>query len=445
MKRFWVLLSWLLLAGVTAVHGDDAVTSDAVVKFKIMGTDYPVSNLAMSEDGNWLAVLHQDANRIGIVDVRTGEIKKEFPCRQPSFALWRGGKLIVANRRSGSISVYSTATWELLDRIPVGGNDLFYLTAPEKEHFQSLVLVRSSKANFNSQMGIHLVDLATGKSQLLYDNQIESFAVDHAGKSVVFFQRGSGVCSYEDYLQGKKEKSWIRGNVTGAPCDWFMRQIGDSSLWIYSNIEIYAGCGSTICSIEPLAPTGYSRRSFILPDQNGAYCYAVDDGILNVLSPEAGCAVVASQKFALPGKSQALLNDYPANLTHFSYAVHHNDDLYVFLLKVPVTDLSSPTLYHAVFRGILASANKGGCLPSLPAIAFVGTPVSARIFKETVTDAAIVNAPDGAVVTPEGVLKWTPQQAGIGHFKIRATIGGVVVFKRFSIEVIVKAPAKESN
>ena len=441
MKCFLALLPWMLLAAWAVAYGDDLGPLGITPEFQILGTDYPVSNLAMSEDGNWLIVIHEETNMISVVDTRTGAVIKEFRCQKPSFALCRGGKLFVTNRRQGSVSVYSMATWEMLDKIPVGGNDVFYLAAPAEEHFHNLIFVKNRrKAAVVDQKEVYLVDTTTGTSRLLYANDAEDFTVDHAGKTVVFSRYCSGVCDYEDYLQGRKEKSLQKKNIPNLPLCRIMRQIGDSPFWVYSSFAIHENFYNTICSGTPLAPAGDIKGLLILPDQKGAYAYVINETLFNVLKPQAGFSIVASQKIALPEELKGALYDYE-NTVYLSHAVRHDGDVHMFLLKLAKPISPSTALYHVVFRGILAGA--GSAAGGLPEKVVVGTPVSARIFKETVKDATIVNAPDGTIVTPEGILKWTPGQPGICNFKIRATVGGNVVFQRFSIDVVAPAPVKE--
>ena len=412
---------------------------EAVVQFDLLPTDYPVSNIAMSEDGSQLIVLHDEAGVISIIDTETGTVKKEICSGKPCFALCRGGKAYVSSHGNRCISVYSIDSWEILDKIPVDSSNVFYLSAPQGEYFNNVIMAKcKSKSNYSDPMEVHLVDTANGKSKLVYPSHDDNFTVDYTGTTVIFSRNFStGVCSYADYIQGMMSKSLKTAKLEISWNNVYMRQIGRTPFWTSSTLR-HEQLSESLYSGIPLTPIGEVKGNFILPDQEGTYVYVMDDALFKVINPGVGASIIASRRVAIPKELQTLPYAYDGQ-AFFSYAVRLHGDVHVFLLKEPRGNSLTPALYHAVFRGIFTAAEKEGFIPEK---VVAGTAVVCQVFTETVKDATIVNAPENAVITGEGALKWTPETPGTYAFKIRATVAGKSVFKRFAIEVVAKEPRK---
>ncbi len=108
--------------------GDDL--EEAVVEFKVLATDEPVSTMALTEDGLYLIMAHQAADMVSVYDVKAGKTVKSVDVSAPPAILCRGDEVYVANGGKGTITVLDAKKdWKPMRKIAIERTNIVHLSA----------------------------------------------------------------------------------------------------------------------------------------------------------------------------------------------------------------------------------------------------------------------------------------------------------------------------
>jgi DNA-binding beta-propeller fold protein YncE len=122
-------------------------------------TEDIATSMAMTEDGKFLVVGHENAGKVSFWDVPNRKIAKSVACKSPGHIICRGGKVFVANYGEGTITVIDPAkNWLVADQVQIGEPGVYYLSAPGGEGFRGIVY-----ATCDGEMDPRLVEVNIAK------------------------------------------------------------------------------------------------------------------------------------------------------------------------------------------------------------------------------------------------------------------------------------------
>lgn len=109
-------------------------------EFGKLGAAGSVDNLALREDGRYLALAEESNDTVEVWDVAKNASVAKLKTPDPRFLLWRGGTLFVANYEQGTISTFAADNLRPGPTIPAGAKRVCYLSAPEGKAFNAMLL-----------------------------------------------------------------------------------------------------------------------------------------------------------------------------------------------------------------------------------------------------------------------------------------------------------------
>jgi serine protease Do len=293
----------------------------------------PATTLEMTEDGLFVLVAHEAADKLTVYDVKAGKVLKTVSCPAPRHILCRGGKAYVANFGKGTISVLDPAKdWAPANQVLAGDKEIYYLSAPGGKYFRGQILACCG-ASDGQKPRAFVVDVAKDQATEItgghYAGGVSTFSFD--GESVVqqhnFGGSPSGlVASFQasEYIAPKGFAKSVRGEHEVAP---FLYQVREGAFWFgYSGI--YGG-------IPPRKRTG-KPGDLVLADYTRSMVYVLNKGELTAYQLNAALPVAGSARIEVRDESRrenyALwVSKYPRSVFHHPVAATHGATTSLFV------------------------------------------------------------------------------------------------------------------
>ncbi len=245
-----LLLAPFVLA--TAVAGDE---------LKFVSLEHTAYAAEATEDGRFLVIAYQDANKISIFDIKKAEVVRTIHVIEPSAVVSRGQRLFVANYKKGSIlELRQDRDWEIYEEFLVGDGWICHLSAARGKFFDGRLIIaidRWGKGRF-----IKAVDTKKDAWKVLVSNPRDSIGaeLDYRGKSIFVF--GTNFVTYDP----KNGRQTLRRSGIKNDRGKVARQSPTSELW-YSGYNVLSPNLS-------LAHGGASRKTMgCFPDQTKPIFY----------------------------------------------------------------------------------------------------------------------------------------------------------------------------
>ncbi|MCE9554544.1 MAG: hypothetical protein K8T91_14385 [Planctomycetes bacterium] len=438
-------------------------TGFATEEFQILPVTSEVKHMTASEDCRYLAVLHPGEDALTILDFKTQEIVKELKTNRPTWAIFRGDRLIVANGGAATLSIFAPSkNWELLDEVKVGRPEPELLAAPQGKNFNNFVLVYCA-GDRRYNMPVMLVNIAKDKFVELSNGWTSSVSVDFAGRNY-FAQGGTGspsraiggVGDFKALTKGK-QIGVAGGHGENMP---LVYQVADGPFWFG---------GRQVAKGIPPRLVGDALGEIVVPDRMAAVCYGVNKDKLTCYALNASLSKIESREITIPEKfgrlHKGINGNDAAGTDHMQVAATVDGKLYCYLW-----DYGSKTVYFSKMDGFKAPApssavaskskrpgsteasktagsatkvGEEGAIASnaeaLPKKIEVGKQLSYRLLAEQREGSyRLVNGPATIQISNRGMLTWTPSKEDVGpqDIKVRVVIGGTATFVRLETEVV---------
>jgi serine protease Do len=404
-------------------------------EFTAIPTKPLVTCFVLSEDGHWLALAQPGKNQVAIWDVAKRKIVHAIECPTPTWMVWRGEELYVANGDKASISVFHEGSWAPDDVIQIG-EAITYLSAPHGKHFADQIFAAGDQH-------VLLVDVHRDTHRILADSHLtDVLTVSADGTTALTYvpyacQDLFKLHTLPDFLT-HFELPWP---VHGPRARGLIEQCQDGEFWVGDD-GAYAGKMPTLvlggdqeidsklkrfAIMDTLAPRIY----IVSIDRIDAY--AMKPGLphfgtwLNVDCPllvdRAQPAENLAHGFRPPG--QAVTS---GGTTTFFLPREEEDDHWA-------------TVVTSVFTVSLPADPD---IIDLPTVATVGQAVSGRVScGDSAGTCTILTGPSSVRVDDHGRITWTPTRDELGSqtIKVRAVFHGKTSFNTFTTEVVAVAPA----
>ncbi len=436
------------------------------VVFQPVSLDEPATSFEMSEDGNFLIITHQAANRVSVYDTQAGKVLKTMSTEAPRAVICRNGHAYVANFGKGTISVFSQARqWARSNELQVDKAEIMYLSAAGGRNFQNELLVTCHPG------GVFLVDVKKDRCQPLIDKAMATVSDD--GKLVFtqdsFNQSPSGLISawpYAEFLTRQRGAPMFQGGIQQTP---FVYQVHPGGYWLCENM-VFGGV--------PIGQVRDNTGGLLIPDYAQKVVYNLTPDVITSHRLNTSFEEFAKRKVELPAeikKDFSRLNhliyrrrdyllDHPAALTRGKTL-----DLYVLDIKqgnlltartaafaepsaaAPEEPLVASTSATAPGSPGTPSASSelsrpepsgssAKWLEDFPRYAIEGRPFAFALPAD-IGKVELMDGPTGMKLSPDRRLVWTPtpQQLGPHELKIGIEQDGQSSFERPSVEVVDQA------
>jgi S1-C subfamily serine protease len=329
-------------------------TDDDDVVFREVSLDHSVTDLALSDDGLWLAIAHQFGDSITVFDVLNQRVAKTFHADAPRDVAFQGDRLFVANYGMGTVGVHSVADgWTLTDQLRVPSKNIVYISIPQAgENRNSLLVTCHGEGREGSYQDCHnyIVDVSRDRSERVSDRSllvasrdgryiraVDSFGLSNAGSF-----RGY---SWSDYIDNEAEaKSLFACNVTDAT---FVAESIKRGWWV-SPTHIYSG--------SPLKPLNKKPYKLAIADASVPLMYVVDEDVVRAVQLNTSLSEIDAKRVQFPFETK-----------HFASATNWRERTREYLLDLPcaVTHDSKLHLFFvSVKDGKLYSARTSAFAPS---------------------------------------------------------------------------------
>ena len=311
--------------GQTEVVADD-VTPNSDVVFEPLELDDPVTFMEMSADGRRLFLTHQAENAVSIYDVQEERVVEVLETPSPRNALWRDGQLIVADKISGTISVFSEAKdWQAIKQFKIPKESIVHLAAPKGKAFKNEIVVTchgsGTSASYRDSM-IFVANTKTGSFKPISKSALGGVSYD--GRFMIVqgsfnLSPGGGITGY-DYREFVDNSSNSRQLFKGWHSTMsFVYQV-HSGGYLIGRDTVYGGV--------PLTQLDGDYGELIVPDVTQKVLYFLSEDIvqarkLNTALSEAGTRAVkypsqfdeSDKLFHNWSHSRNYLLDHPAATT----------------------------------------------------------------------------------------------------------------------------------
>lgn len=432
----------------SAAEIETAAVGDAGI-FDVIATDHVVYTMALTEDGRYLVIAHDDANLLTIWDVAVGKVIANVATPTPQALLCRGDEVFVGSRTSPMIRVYSQKDWKPSNELSVGKSGVYLLSAAGGKNFKGQLFVSCGNESGGE---VVLID-AERDARRGITNKYLLACVSWDGDTILstnHFSVGFAGFSFRDFVDGRNNRNGPERVVETRDAPHYLYQVGDG-YWFGDN-KVMGG--------KPLEPILESRDQIIVPDKSGklVYCIGKEQLVakgLNTAFPQYGSrpvvwpaevrdrfdAVLASER-----RRDKRIYDAPLAATidgQLHLFVIDNKKKCVLTANVPAyptATLSGGDVANA--PATVDPLNRKGW----PATVTVGTKIRHRVSNDPASvKLTLVGRPPGAKFEKDGYLEWTASDADEGEqtFKFRAEQAGQISFHRLSVAVV--KPAKPAS
>ena len=432
-------------------------------EFKALELLQQPTSMTVTEDGKLLLIGHAKENQLTVVETTTGKTVKSIAVDSPICVLTRGDKVLVANKSTGTISVYSISkNWEKIDELETGFKELKWISAPGGKFYQDVVLATGVESQHVARLS--LVEIAKDKHQTVGDKKvgIGIATVSYDGTSYLLQKdpwSGGGIKEMRDF------RALLAGRETESPKFTsynfgFLYQVQPGPYWFG---------GPKLAKGVPPEEFGEADLGIVVvPDRLKNVCYAIDPQQIRCLALDPAHTKIGEQAVSFPKTyermeknirkpNKAQRDDYGFNDRHH-VAVTLGDKLYIYLFSekskavlfaaLPAFDTSKATEPQVV-----ATKTGDNDLPEahadaaqLPAKIQVGKPISYKLPGASSTTYELMTGPKTAKVE-NGALVWTPTKSDAGEqqFKIRIKSGTAISFLRLQTTVVDLSDVAKSN
>lgn len=383
----------------------------------------PASDFAITEDGQHLVVGHATAGRLSVWNIASGKFVRTLAVPAPGPMLCRGGRVFVHSSDDGTVSVFDTKDWSLRDNIKVGAANVRALSAAGGANFKGklLAITRHDPNKPSSRSDVYLVDVEKDSSQkLVIDADVSYAVVDYTGRHVLV--NSWCTATWDDFIAGKQLKADGKTSIPDR-----LYQVANERFW-FGRTSIWTGTPP-----QPLSATG---RRQVMPDVLGQ-CFATIEYTGNsqtrqitIRRLDAEMAVLGSAKIMMPDvefrEGVCVAMDKTVHVF-----VTDRDSGVVRFAQVKIESRSSPGVGGEAGEFAVKDGQFPAKVLASKALAFKLPGAGAGVEFE------LARGPEGATVTKDGTIRWTPArgQAGEQEFKIRIQRGKDVTFERYTTHV----------
>ena len=155
-----------------------------VPQFAEVSLDHPPTTAALTPDGKYLVIAHEQAGKITVLNVVDNTVAARIDCPSPRFILCRADSIFVACFGDAMVRRFSVGDWKQTAELRVSEQPI-YLSAPQAQAFADQLLVACNSVG--SRRHIMLADFTTRSARLLLApgwNGFPNFSAD--GKTVRF-------------------------------------------------------------------------------------------------------------------------------------------------------------------------------------------------------------------------------------------------------------------
>ena len=306
---------------------------DGTIQLEPLVLDEPVTNMAVTDDRQFLILTHQAANSISVYDISKSRVAQTIACQSPGSVLCRGSKVFVAGRGTNAINVYSQ-TEQLLhqETLTIDRSGIVHLSAAGPPFFQHELLVtchgNGVEASYQDSH-IFLLNTETKQSRRLSAAPLASVSFD--GRTVVtqdsFRLSPSGGLqgfNYSDFCNGDA-KPIFRGGITQTP---YVSQVLPGSFWLGDHL---------ILSGSPPAELPTAEEELLVPDLSQRVVYSFTTNSvrahrLNSVLTEIGRrSIQLPSGFSVVPETGHRLERMRNYMLDHSFAITHNDELRMFV------------------------------------------------------------------------------------------------------------------
>lgn len=419
----------------------DAVP-EGVVMFSPLELGSPITLMAPTEDGEFLVFSHLEANKVTVWDIGAGKIVKTINMPAPRCVLCRGDTVFVGHATEGKIRVISRKkNWKLQDELAVKKAPIQHLSAPQGEYYKGEILVTCH----GNPGGIIRLDTIKDKSEDAAGGTIATVSYD--GKLVMtqrsFSNSPSGqiaVYAYADFMGGKP-RSIVEGGDQQTP---YLYQARAGIQWVGADMLFV---GPTLTKVA--TPSG----TMSIPDVARPVLYNLSAKQLGAMSLGRGFPAMETRPVAWSRKEsldQVFMHLYRRRsfLLDSPYAITKNGKLDLFCVNnsngvvwtartTPFGEGDSPIAANSTQKANPSAASNSKSL-GLPDRLVEGRAFTGKLTAPSKSEFELMKGPEGAKLSEEGELTWTPtnSEIGIHELKIRITTGTDVSIVRQNIEVV---------
>ncbi len=417
-----------------------------VVTFAPLDLPDSITSMALTEDGRYLVVTHQAADKVSVWDVVAGKLHRTVKTPSPRCVLCRGDGVYIGHSADGTIRFFSRKkNWSLVDEFDVKKTAIVALSAPRGEYFKQQIIVTCHGGGTNI---IHL-DAAKDKHQIVNGKAVGTCSYD--GKLILtqdsFHKSPAGtinVYAYADFLGGKPKEVLTAGEMQTP----FIDQVQPGTFW-FGGSMVFGGA-----SLQRIPKTD---GGLIVPDFAQRVFYWLGS-TLRAQRFDGNLTEIGSRKVAWTAKPQdssdgvyRTQDRHRSHLLDIPSAVTLDGALYLFVVNHPQSKIWMTKTVPFVVPGAMESiasttAAKGSTDVAKPALNEWGLPariVEGSAFKAKLTGPAgaeyeLLTAPNGMKLSKSGELTWTPAKSAIGthELKIRVNVGSETSFARPKFEVV---------
>ena len=395
---------------------------------------FAVSHFTAAEDGSKLYIACEVPNQILVWDIAGKKLDRVFSVPSPRMVLQRGHRLFVLQRFEKSILVLDVKTGELLSRRECE-LEPYYFSAPLGEHFRDELVVCCRHPDTHMRE-IYLMHAGRNTMQkYMSQDRISRHTVSANGRFVVTqadHPPGQPDFYPASYQTGDYQKRTAAKPVLQLEEYAQLYQVADEAYWYADNRIFYQ---------MPPTPLGRSRGYLVAPDIQRPLLYQVSASNLIVRArggdwPELSRFPLQllperRQKIAMHGSLGVFLGTLPDSPPR---ALVVNRELHLYHREPHTGRLMYGIWNDQSMRRELAAKRdnprrKAYLLGDPIAFPVTGSPTQG-VFH-------VLTGPEGARISEQGVVQWTPtdEQIGRADFKIRAEVNGEVQFHRFALQI----------
>jgi S1-C subfamily serine protease len=447
-----------------------------LVSFSVIPTTEPVTSMALSEDGQRLAMSHQAAGQISIWNVRAGTFERSISTPSPRSLLYRGNQLIVANDGEGTISVFQqNGDWKLVKQVKMPGDHIVHISAAQRDAFKGDLLAtihgKGPEASYQRAMVYH-VDVNTGKVNEAARSSLASVSADGnivltQGSFNLSPSGGIGGHRWKTYISGDTGSPVFRGGIQQTP---YIYQVHPGSYWLAKDI-VFGGI--------PLRVVKKDIKNLLIPDLSQPVVYALTLTSLTAHRLDVELSELGRRTAEFPPKQtkdfgglyldlyrrRGYLLDHPVAFTHgkvlYLFAIDIHSNVVLTARTAAIVARGANVGFVGARPAIPEPRPRGGNSPQAiprkrPAVAgstrgnLPNLGIPTRLVVKQILAHTLAGPPRARfqlVKGPKGMriigtnLNWRPTIADVGRhdLRIKVTSGGKVSFIAAQIEVVLQS------
>ncbi len=422
---------------------DPSATQPAAGTFRPIGVAEPVGTMALTEDGRYLLLSHEEADHVTVWDVAAGRAVQTIGCPSPRAMICRGGHLFVGSFGHGKVLVFDEKTWGQTDELLTGLTDVQYLSAAAGPAFGDRLIASCGGSANRGTLGdaAVVIDVAHDTHQTFDRCGLTVASAD--GRFVYAMGEGGRARRTADFLDRGREATEVKDHY---PVRGEFAAVAGPSGWVYTEQAVFTPDVS-----GGLVELKGDLGGLVVPDATRPAVYVLTAGglagyrtnpTLDALGRAAAKVAVAKQSRARKDDVRRfydLASQQRIGVFDAPIAVTVDGRLHVFLHESarPVVDTAT---FDPMGGPADAAAGPAAAADDGPIEVSVGKPFTRQVAVPAGARASLMSGPAGLTLSAGQVLAWTPPAAAGGttevvKLRLDRADGSAPTFVRYTLAV----------